>query len=115
MFAMNLDKLNINEAELKAYIYQQLNDMQPYVGDSPVAIKMAYTTDGQFIVKMHTSHDIGDVEAESSGEDIFNAISKAKFALIRSVTTLDNAIDQEPAKEDESLYEALLGTKRVLH
>ncbi|MCB9072815.1 MAG: hypothetical protein H6623_04270 [Bdellovibrionaceae bacterium] len=113
MFAMNLDKLNINEAELKAYIYQQLNDMEPYVGGVPVTIKMAYTKDGEFIVKMHASHDVGDIEAESSGTDIFRAISEAKHALIRSVTSLDNALSEDWS--EESPFEPVPPEKRTLH
>lgn len=95
MFAMNLGKLNINEAELKAYIYQQLNDIQPYIGDAPVAIKMAYTENGEYIVKMQYVHDGGEIEAESSGGDIFNAISKAKTAFIRTLNSLETAFEME--------------------
>jgi ribosome-associated translation inhibitor RaiA len=116
MFTMNLDKLNINEAELKAFIYQQLNDMEPYVGSEAVAIKMAYTNEGRFVVKMQASHEIGNIEAESTGEDIFNAISQAKFALIRSVTSLDAAIENEVHElVDETAIENLIPEKRIIH
>ncbi|MCC6136988.1 MAG: hypothetical protein IT287_00010 [Bdellovibrionaceae bacterium] len=95
MFAMNLNKLNINEAELKAYILQQLNDMEPYIGDEPVAIKMAYTEDDEYIVKMIFRHEGGDIQAEGSGSDIFNAISKTKEAFIRTITSFENAYESD--------------------
>ncbi len=114
MFAMNLGKLNINEAELKAYIYQQLNDIQPYIGDDPVAIKMALTESGEFVVKMQYQHDGGEVATETTGEDIFSAISKAKTAFIRSLASLENAFEME--HEDD--YRASVTThveKKTIH
>lgn len=102
MFAMNLGKLNINEAELKAYIYQQLNDIQPYIGEEPVAIKMALTENGEFVVKMQYQHDSGEIATETTAEDIFNAISRAKEAFIRSITSLDSVIELEEQDEYRS-------------
>lgn len=99
MFSMNLGKLNINEAELKAYIYQQLNDIQPYIDDDePIAIKMAYSEDDGFIVKMQYHFDGENIEAESTGEDIYNAISRAKAAFIKSLHSLDQALALEEAE-----------------
>lgn len=95
MFAMNLDKLNINEAELKAYILQQLNDMEPYIGDEPVAIKMAYTEDDEYVVKMIFRHEGGNIAAESTAKDIFNAISRAKESFIRTITSFENAYESD--------------------
>lgn len=113
MFALNLGQLNINEAELKAYIYQQLNDMHPYVGDSPISIKMAYTADEKFVVKMVFDHEAGAIEAQSTGNDIFNAISNAKSALIRSVHSLDSAMEPEDL---ETLPNSAHGLeKKTLH
>lgn len=100
MFAMNLGKLNINEAELKAFIYQQINDMQPYIGDGTIAIKMAYTDAGRFIVKVISENDAGAIEAESVGEDLFNAISQAKVAFIKHMSSIEPALsigDIEPS------------------
>ena len=95
MFAMNLGKLNVNEAELKAYIYQQLNDIQPYVGEAPVAIKMTYTNDNEFFVKILANHEVGDIEAQGMNADVYSAIQEAKTALIRSFSALDDELESE--------------------
>lgn len=113
MFAMNLGKLNINEAELKAYIYQQLNDIQPYIGDEPVAIKMALTENGEFVVKMQYQHDGGEIATETTGEDIFSAISSAKTAFIRSITSLDNAFEMEEQEEYRASVSSHMEKKTV--
>lgn len=111
MFALNLGQLNINEAELKAYIYQQLNDIQPYIGNATVAIKMAYTEEDQFIVKMIFNHHAGAIEAESSEPDIFNAISKAKTTLIKNMHSLNRALEDEGADAPISNHEE----KKIIH
>lgn len=114
MFTMNLGKLNINEAELKAYIYQQLHDIQPYIGDESIAIKMAYSEDDGFIVKMQYNFEGANIEAESSAEDIFNAISRAKDAFIRNLHSLDQALS---AEDHESTARAVTSyiEKKTVH
>ena len=94
MFTLNLGQLDINEADLKAYIYQQLNDIEPYIGSASVAIKMAYTEDDeQFVVQMVFDHEAGSIEAECVGSDIFSALSKAKATLIQNVHSLDRTLE----------------------
>lgn len=117
MFTMNLGKLNVNEAELKAYIYQQLNDIQPYVGEAPVAIKMSYTPDKAFLVKIQATHEIGEIEAQGTHEDVYSALSEAKNALIKSFSAIDDAIDAEEgeSQRDIELQTLLTNTKKYLH
>lgn len=100
MFAMNLNKLNVNEAELKAFIYQQLNDIQPFVGEAEVGIKMTYS-DNQFLVRMQATADNGSVEVEGTNENVFTALSQAKHALIRTFTTLE-PMKKAPPKNETS-------------
>jgi ribosome-associated translation inhibitor RaiA len=116
MFAMNLNKLNVNEAELKAFIYQQLNDIQPFVGESEVGIKMTYTPDNQFLVRMQASHEAGDVEVEGAHEDVYAALSKAKHALIRTFASLDNTESEESDEEQRDVeIKSVLSKKEVKH
>ncbi len=116
MFAMNLNKLNVNEAELKAFIYQQLNDIQPFVGDCEVGIKMTYTPDQQFLVRMQASHEAGDVEVEGTNENVFTALTQAKHALIRTFSTLDTSeIEDGEETERDVEIEQLLTKKEVKH
>jgi hypothetical protein len=116
MFAMNLNKLNVNEAELKAFIYQQLNDIQPFVGDCEVGIKMTYTPDELFLVRMQATHEAGDVEVEGTNENVYTALSQAKHALIRTFTTLDTS-EMEDGDEEERDVEIkqMLVKKDVKH
>lgn len=113
MFAVNLATLNINEAELKAFIYQQLNDIQPYIGEDEVAIRMALTETGEFVVKMQYQHDAGEIAAETTGADIFNAISQAKTAFIRSITSLANVSDMDEQEEHHSPVSSHIEKKTV--
>jgi len=118
MFAMNLGNLNVNEAELKAYIYQQLNDIQPYVGEAPVAIKMTYTADKEFLVKILANHEVGDIEAQGSNSDVYSAISEAKDALIKSFSALDDEFETEEGNSREAEIQAIISNvngKNNLH
>ncbi len=116
MFALNLNKLNVNEAELKAFIYQQLNDIQPFVGDCEVGIKMTYTPEQQFLVRMQASNEAGDVEVEGTNENVYTALSQAKHALIRTFSTLDTTEAEEIEEiERDSEIEQMLSKKDVKH
>ena len=112
MFSMNLGKLNVNEAELKAYIYQQLNAIQPYVGEAPVAIKMTYTPDKEFFVKILANHEVGDIEAQGSHEDVYLAISQARDALIKSFSTLDDEVENENEEQREAEIQSIIKNKK---
>jgi ribosome-associated translation inhibitor RaiA len=116
MFNMNLNKLNVNEAELKAFIYQQLNEIQPFVGECDVGIKMTYTPDNQFLVRMQASHEDGNVEVEGSHADVYSALSQAKHALIRTFSTLDQNEDEDESHEKrESEIQTALTKKEFKH
>ena len=116
MFAVNLGKLNINEAELKAYIYQQLNDIQPYVGEAPIAIKMTYTDDEEFLVKIMADHEVGEIEAQGSHTDVYSAIQQAKTALIRSFSAIDDEVETEAhEKRDEEIQSIIKSNKNYIH
>jgi ribosome-associated translation inhibitor RaiA len=117
MFAMNLGKLNVNEAELKAYIYQQLNDIQPYVGEAPVAIKMTYTNENEFFVKILANHEIGEIEAQGSHADVYSAISQAKQALIRSFSALDDEVESEEIDQRDAEIQSIINntSKNNIH
>jgi ribosome-associated translation inhibitor RaiA len=115
MFSVNLNKLKVNEAELKAYIYQQLNAIQPYVGESPVSIKMSYNDDKQFEVKILASPEMGDVEVVGTHEDVYSALANAKDALIQSLRHVDFEEDEEgPAERDQEIADIIAG-KNHLH
>lgn len=117
MFSMNLGQLDVNEAELKAYIYQQLNDIQPYVGEAAVAIKMSYTSDKEFFVKMSAAHEVGDIEAQGSHEDVYLAISQAKAALIRNLSAVEDEIEAEEGTghRDVEIQTILANQKNYIH
>ena len=114
MFAMNLNKLNVNEAELKAFIYQQLNEIQPFVGEAEVGIKMTYTPDNQFLVRMQATNQDGSVEVEGTHENVYTALSTAKHALIRTFSTLD-AEEDESDEQREAEIQSMTTKKEVKH
>ena len=114
MFAMNLNKLNVNEAELKAFIYQQLNDIQPFVGEAEVGIKMTYS-DNQFLVRMQATADSGSVEVEGTNENVYSALSQAKHALIRTFTSLESEEEDGAEKERDIEIQTALTKKDVKH
>lgn len=112
MFAVNLDKLNVSEAELKAYIYQQLNDIESYWGELPIEIKMTSSGD-EYIVKMSVSHELGHIESQGQSESIFDALSKAKEALVHCMADLQDSI--EPEARDEQIQSILSNKKEPVH
>lgn len=115
MFSVNLSKLQVNEAELKAYIYQQLEAIQPYAGEAGLSIKMSYDENKHFQVKILASHEVGDIEAEGSHENVYSALSNAKDALIRSLINLEFIDDEEvPAERAQEIADILAG-KNYLH
>jgi ribosome-associated translation inhibitor RaiA len=115
MFSVNLESLKVNEAELKAYIYQQLNAIQPWVGESPVSIKMAYNEDKLFEVTILASPEMGEVEVIGTHEDVYSALANAKDALIESLRTVNLVDDDdEPAERDQEIADIMAG-KNHLH
>jgi ribosome-associated translation inhibitor RaiA len=115
MFSVNLSKLKVNEAELKAYIYQQLEAIQPYAGDAALSIKMSYDEKKHFQVKILASHEIGDIEAEGHDEDVYSALANAKDALIKSLSSLDFIEEEEfPTERNQEIADILAG-KNYLH
>lgn len=112
MFAVNLDKLNVSEAELKAYIYQQLHDIESHLGEIPIGIKMT-SSGNDFVVKMSASLEMGDIEAQGTGEDIFGALSKAKEALVHCIAEMNDSM--EPDVRDDKINTILTQKKEPLH
>lgn len=112
MFAVNLDKLNVSEAELKAYIYQQLNDIESHLGEIPIAVKMT-SSGAEYIAKMSVSHEMGDVESEGRSDNIFDALSKAKEALVHCIA--DMVDSAEPEVRDNKIRSILSTKKEPVH
>lgn len=112
MFSLNLDKLNVNEAELKAYIYQQLNDIEAFLGPQPISIKM--TSSGKdFIAKMSVSHELGEINAEGTGDTVYAALSKAKEAVIQVLAEMNDSV--EPEVRETKIQSILTQKKAALH
>lgn len=118
MFSMNLSKLKVNEGELKAFIYQQLHDLEPYVGEGSVSIKMSYTKDEQFAVKILASHEVGSIEAEGTNKDVFTALSSAKDAMIKFLISHDMEDDEEDTantEREEAIQSIISGKPNKVH
>lgn len=118
MFSMNLNKLKVNEAELKAYIYQQLADIEPYVGGNTVSIKMSYNKEEQFEVKINAVHDIGEIEVLGVDDDVYSALSNAKYELLKNLHSFNLIDDEEtdqPEERAEQISNILAGGKNNVH
>lgn len=112
MIAINLDKLNVNEAELKAFIHQKVDEIQQFADGVPVAMKMTTTKDGQFSVKIVASHDIGDIQAEGVSDSIFEAITKAKEVIMSYFTEISNVV---PDNERDVEIRSLMNGPKYIH
>ena len=65
---------------------------------------------------MQASHEAGDVEVEGTNENVFTALTQAKYALIRTFSTLDTSEveDGEETERDVEIQQ-LLTKKEVKH
>ena len=118
MFSMNLNKLKVNEAELKAYIYQQLADIEPFVGGHPVSIKMSYNEEDMFEVKINASNEAGEIEVLGVDNDVYSALSNAKYELLKNLHTfnvVDDEDSDEPAEREEQISNILAGSRNNIH
>lgn len=106
MINFNLDKLNVDETELKAFIHQKINEIQSKADGAPVAMKLGRTNDDQYIVRIVATHSIGEIHAECTSDSIYEAIAEAKNSIIDCVNEPANHPDHEeerPPSEDESV------------
>lgn len=122
------------DRELKAYIYQQLVELQPYlVTDSQMAVSVQQVVSknggnvakfdpddthdspqpGDYLVKLTTTVDDGKLIAEGHGGNVYEAFGEAKTAMVSQLSQLQNAvIDQNDRDEEVDSY---LDGSRTLH
>jgi len=125
------------DRELKAFIYQQLTELQPYlIADSQMAVTVqqvahvpAYELDqqegpeipdenalkvGSYVVKFVTTlEDEHNLVAEGSSLNVYEAFESAKLAMMQQLTELQNALIDQAEREEE--VESYLNGSRNLH
>ncbi len=106
------------DPELKAYIYQHLMDIQPYLlANAQVAVLVTRAddesqieNDGQdYLVTLVATLNEGRMEAEGQHEDIYEAFNKAKVTMIHQLAEIQNSMI-DPAEREVEVRAALDGT-----
>lgn len=95
MKTLNLESLNVNEAELKAFIHQKVSEIQAFSEGASVVIQMQQNDSESYAVNIRASHELGDVQAEGHGENIFEALGHAKDLVVAYFSELSNVAHEE--------------------
>jgi ribosomal subunit interface protein len=102
------------DRELKAYIYQQLMDIQPYlVTNSQVAVTVSLKNKNskkkkQFLVTLNAKIENGEMAAEGQDGDVYQAFGKAKELMMLQLAELQNSL-MDPAERELEVQTALAG------
>ena len=107
------------DPELKAYIYQHLMDIQPYlVANAQVAVLVqrgaiddsrSETGAEDYVVRLSATLGEGRMEADGQDEDIYEAFNKAKKSMIHELSEIQNSM-MDPAEREVEVRAALNGT-----
>ena len=107
------------DPELKAYIYQHLMDIQPYLlANAQVAVLVQRAEDElsqsendepDHVVTLVATLNEGRMEAEGQDADIYEAFNKAKEAMIHQLAEIQNSM-MDPAEREVEVRAALNGT-----
>lgn len=107
------------DPELKAYIYQHLMDIQPYlVANAQVAVLVQRAEDEishseneeqDYLVTLVATLNEGRMEAEGQDQNIYEAFNKAKEAMIHQLSEIQNSM-MDPAEREVEVSAALNGT-----
>ena len=101
------------DLELKAYIYQQLIEVQPYlVADAQVAVIVeqvkASKKKKEFVVTLSTTIEEGRMETEGQDADIYQAFGKAKDLMVHQLAEIQNSM-MDAAEREVEVRTALSG------
>ena len=100
------------DPELKAYIYQHLMDIQPYLlANAQVAVLVQRAEDDatDYLVTLVATLNEGRMEAEGQHGDIYEAFNKAKETMIHQLAEVQNSM-MDPAEREVEVRAALNGT-----
>lgn len=107
------------DPELKAYIYQHLMDIQPYLlANAQVAVLVqkaegdvseAENDEPDYLVTLVATLNEGRMEAEGQHGDIYEAFNKAKEVMIHQLAEIQNSL-MDPAEREVEVRAALNGT-----
>lgn len=81
--------------EVKAYVYQRLQDFSPYLNDKSetgvVIQKLKADADHEgFLVHLSISTEGGSLAATGEGNDVFSAIARATDHMMAQVSAIHN-------------------------
>ncbi len=120
------------DRELKAYIYQQLVELQPYLlADSQMAVTVQQVASenggtaaerdprgepppaGDYLVQLTMTVEDGKLTAEGQGESVYEAFGEAKNVMVNQLSQLQNAVIDQADRDQE--IESYLDGSRTIH
>lgn len=111
------------DLEVKAYIYQQLVELQPYLlADSQVAVgieEVRVATPGskrkkvEYLVTLTASIDEGEMEVEGQGADFYQAFAIAKDRMVHELAEIQDSLTD--AGEREMIVRSAMNGGLTIH
>lgn len=93
------------EPELKAHIFQLISELEPYLlPGSHVAVfvnSKAIKEGLQFLVTLSLTTDGARIEAKGISENVYDAATEAKNALMRKFDSIQEAVVNPQERENE--------------
>ena len=93
------------EPELKAHIFQLISEIEAYLlpgSHVAVFVNSKVTGDGlQFLVTLSLTSDGARIEAKGVSENVYDAATEAKEALLRKFESIQDAVVNPQERENE--------------
>lgn len=89
LISLNLDQI---DPDVRAYIHQQVNDLQPYFAvDSKVKVYLTQpdVEREEIVAKMILTGYDHEVECRGRGQDIYEAVRSAKEEMLKYFSTIE--------------------------
>lgn len=107
------------EPELKAHIFQLISEIEPYLlpgSHVAVFLNKGDTGDGpQFTITLSLTSDGARVEAKGYSENVYDAATEAKNALLRKFDSIQDSVVNPQDRENEIMSIVKNKGSHILH
>jgi ribosomal subunit interface protein len=111
---MNYTNLQNVNAEIRAYIYQQLADIEQLLPEgSEISIFINDNDKKKIETNIKIETPFGEIHAFEESPDIFESLSQAKENLVKQLSEIHRATGEQDPETDQ-LIQAIVD-KRLIH
>lgn len=95
---MHLYNLENVHPEVRAYIYQQLADLEQFIPDgSAVSVLINDQKTNSIVANIRISTPYGELNALEESENIFDSLTKAKITMIKRLEEFQRSLSENEA------------------